>query len=50
MHALDETYIQRDILLLRDRDSLSDKTDTEKKEPFMNVAITATSERRAMIV
>lgn len=49
MHALDETYIQRDILLLRDRDSLSDKTDTEKKEP-LHVAITATSERRAMII
>lgn len=39
MHALDETYIQRDILLLRDRDSLSDKTDTEKKEPFMSPSL-----------
>lgn len=46
MHALDGTYIQRDSLLGRDRDSLSDKTDTEKKEPLSR----HTSERRAMLI
>lgn len=44
MHALDGTYIKRDSLLGRDRDSLSDKTDTEKKEPFKSPYIREASD------